>query len=493
MNARNPKTVFFTPTRQAMLVAVVAAIYPVAGYSAAGRVEFATTGVTAVAADGSTRPLSKGATLEAGDLIKTMGGRAQIRFSDGGYVSLQPNTEFRIDEYSYDGKTDGSEKGFFSLVKGGLRAITGAIGHVNKKNYQVNTAVATIGIRGTEFLALLNETLEMTCGEGICVLFNDAGELVLYAGESGKAKSRGEAPESVPEKPTLPPEQNLPDPRFEIFSSSNDRDLNGNPCSITGCASPAMVLPNLLGGYFESGFMAAYTDSGHSGNSWGSSFNQVDGGEGYGATFNSSGHLTSLTDQLSSSATFVLGSNAVTISSGSDGVIAWGRWLGNVTDGGLGSANMFGANDGWHYVVGLPTPSLPSGTASYTMIGATIPSSLALGNGTFNGTLNVDFTGMGMVQTQFDLVFAQGAAHFNYSDTFGSISSGFPQGYSFSGSGSSSNGTLCVSGCNLTFKGFFAGTDAVRAGMVYEVSTSGNLINGAAAFTKSGSGTPIIP
>jgi hypothetical protein len=61
----------------------------------------------------------------------------------------------RIDEFRFAGKEDGSERAFFSLVKGGLRKITGIIGRINNKNYQMSTAVATIGIRGTHYLATI--------------------------------------------------------------------------------------------------------------------------------------------------------------------------------------------------------------------------------------------------------------------------------------------------------------------------------------------------
>ena len=54
-----------------------------------------------------------------GDTIVTGDGRAQIRFTDGSLVSLRPNSQFRIDEYNYPGAPDGTEKGFFSLLKGG--------------------------------------------------------------------------------------------------------------------------------------------------------------------------------------------------------------------------------------------------------------------------------------------------------------------------------------------------------------------------------------
>ena len=92
----------------------------------------------------------KGAEISNGDTIRTGdGGRAQVRFSDGALISLQPTTEFRVDNYEFSNQPTGQEKGFFSLIKGGMRTITGLIGRSNRDNYKVTTSVATIGIRGT--------------------------------------------------------------------------------------------------------------------------------------------------------------------------------------------------------------------------------------------------------------------------------------------------------------------------------------------------------
>ena len=48
-------------------------------------------------------------------------------------------------------KEDGTEKATMSLLKGGIRAVTGVIGHQNQDNLKINAVVATIGIRGTGF------------------------------------------------------------------------------------------------------------------------------------------------------------------------------------------------------------------------------------------------------------------------------------------------------------------------------------------------------
>ena len=117
--------------------------------STAAHVDFAIGAVTATGKDGRARSLVKGGEVVSGDRVVTRNGRAQLRFTDGAYVSLQPNTTFEVREYRYDGKTDGTEKGIFGLLRGALRTVTGLIGRVNRDAYQIQTPTATVGIRGT--------------------------------------------------------------------------------------------------------------------------------------------------------------------------------------------------------------------------------------------------------------------------------------------------------------------------------------------------------
>ncbi|MBV5276984.1 FecR domain-containing protein, partial [bacterium] len=96
--------------------------------------------------------------------------------------------DFRVDDYQYSGKTDGQEKGFFSLLKGGLRTITGLVGRSNRDNYKVTTSVATIGIRGTEYTGAFNSAtgeLVVNTGEGLVEVCNGAGCMMLAPGQSG--------------------------------------------------------------------------------------------------------------------------------------------------------------------------------------------------------------------------------------------------------------------------------------------------------------------
>ncbi|MFZ5756624.1 MAG: FecR family protein [Pseudomonadota bacterium] len=105
-------------------------------------------GVKAIDGSGNARDLNRKSAVYSGDKLKTgSGARAQIKFTDGAIVGLRPNSELRIDEYSYTG--DSASKSFMSLLKGGFRTVSGAIGKAGGGDYKVTTPVATIGIRGT--------------------------------------------------------------------------------------------------------------------------------------------------------------------------------------------------------------------------------------------------------------------------------------------------------------------------------------------------------
>ena len=95
----------------------------------AGTVTFVTGDVNIVHADKTTAPATKNAALNAGDAIETKNGRLQLSLIDGGKVSLQPNTIYKINKYAFSGKEDGSEFAFTELIKGGLRTVSGLIGH----------------------------------------------------------------------------------------------------------------------------------------------------------------------------------------------------------------------------------------------------------------------------------------------------------------------------------------------------------------------------
>ena len=97
-------------------------------------------------------------------------------------------------------------------------------------------------------------------------------------------------------------------------------------------------------------------------------------GGGGNAVFNAEGQLTELT---SSGTTYKMGGSHADF--GTDGILAWGRWVGDVgIDFGNGTNLVnYPDNQGFHYVIGTPTAVMPTAvsTATYSLMGATKPSS----------------------------------------------------------------------------------------------------------------------
>ena len=160
-----------------------------------GTVTFVTGDASIVRADKTVVKAVKNDALNAGDTIDTKTGRLQLSLIDGGKVSLQPNTIYKINKYEFTGKEDGSEYALTELVKGGLRTISGAIGHKNRDRYQLKTTVATIGIRGTEFTVNFNDNqLLMTTNHGSVDVCNAGGCLNALSGQSIGVGGLGLAP-----------------------------------------------------------------------------------------------------------------------------------------------------------------------------------------------------------------------------------------------------------------------------------------------------------
>jgi hypothetical protein len=110
--------------RVALLLLLLA---PAVAFAQAGRFLLAVGEVTLVRGSQQLRAAT-GTAVQPGDLIR-VGERSsvQLRMSDQSIISLRSNTEFRIDEYSFTGRGDESDRSVFSLLKGGMRTVGGAI------------------------------------------------------------------------------------------------------------------------------------------------------------------------------------------------------------------------------------------------------------------------------------------------------------------------------------------------------------------------------
>jgi len=104
--------------------------------------------------DGVVKVLSTKSGVDQGDtLVSEKDTYARIKFIDNSEITMRPNTQFKIDNFSYEAAKPEGDNAFFTLIKGGLRSITGLLGKRNKERFGLNTPTATIGIRGTTFIA----------------------------------------------------------------------------------------------------------------------------------------------------------------------------------------------------------------------------------------------------------------------------------------------------------------------------------------------------
>ena len=120
-----------------------------------GEVEFARGVGVAQAPGQAPRALGKGLALNEGDRLTTSdGSTAIVKLQDGTRMTLRPNSELVVQKYQFkEGASDNSM--LLQLLRGGLRAITGLISKGSSSAAKIQTATATIGIRGTDFDARL--------------------------------------------------------------------------------------------------------------------------------------------------------------------------------------------------------------------------------------------------------------------------------------------------------------------------------------------------
>jgi len=459
--------------RQGLVLAMISAAFAGNAWSeTAARVDFATGSVTATGQDGRPRALTKGAEVLTGDRIETTAGRAQLRFTDGAYVSLQPNTTFEVRQYRYTGKTDGTERGVFGLLRGAFRTVTGLIGRVNRNAYEIQTPTATVGIRGTGgLIQLLDDgTLRVTGNSGTWFI-NKQGrrQLDVPAGTVGEASpDPNEDPHETTEQPILAPPQpeELQVAGVDKFPPSWGRtEFRAGEQIDAATGTPTAVPAKLVDGSY-----AAFTVLGTDGVV---STSQTTSAP---VTFDAAGAATQIGAESIGSGTASAFGNV--------SPVAWGRWSGS-----LGFASTL-PSEGYHYVLGLPTPALPvTALVPFTFVGATSPT-LADGSqapGAFtNGQMGVDFSS-GKIGIQFNTAFSGfsyawatpgGAANPGNSTVSVSSAPQFAGAINITASGTPP--TPCTSVCSGQINGGFFGTGASHAGFTYQ----GGEVTGAAVFKQ---------
>jgi len=185
------------------VIALAFAIGPTAGPAAAlastGTVTQLSGTLSVRKPDGSVRILAQKSQVQSGDTLNTeRDSYAQIKFSDGAQLTLKPNTAVKIESFRFSEDKPQEDSFLYSLVKGGMRAVTGIVGKRSQDKYQLGTETATIGIRGTTLsaddcvnsrggdCARLAAAVYVGVSDGEVVVRNGQGELGLAAGQFGQ-------------------------------------------------------------------------------------------------------------------------------------------------------------------------------------------------------------------------------------------------------------------------------------------------------------------
>ena len=90
------------------------------------------------------------------DKVQTGNGRVEIKFVDDSTVKVTEHSKLVIDDFVYSGKPSTSKMAL-KFASGTVRFATGQSGKMNKGNINLRTPTATIGVRGTDFAATVDD------------------------------------------------------------------------------------------------------------------------------------------------------------------------------------------------------------------------------------------------------------------------------------------------------------------------------------------------
>jgi hypothetical protein len=139
-----------------------------------------------------------GAELRLGMRVITgVDGRAVLTFADGQTVLLVPNSVFWIKDYRYAKNQPRENRSATELLKGGMRFISGTIAKETPEVVNIETPVATIGIRGTDFTVALG-SLCLLVREGAIIVTAGGKSLVAQAGQIVFVPEAGKSPRLIP-------------------------------------------------------------------------------------------------------------------------------------------------------------------------------------------------------------------------------------------------------------------------------------------------------
>jgi hypothetical protein len=185
--------------------------------------------------------------------------RAQVglRMIDGANTQIRENSEFLIDIYDYNAEQPEKSKVKMELIEGEARSRTGKAGEAAKHNYRLNTPVAAIGIRGTDFTvqtsatwtkvvvhsgAIVMSGFDSLCSQAGLGSCSGRGTMALLAEQREQALllHKGEQrPELIPATEIPTTQQPIEVPKTLPDTSATESENNAPTTASTQTAAPA--------------------------------------------------------------------------------------------------------------------------------------------------------------------------------------------------------------------------------------------------------------
>lgn len=142
---------------------------------------------------GASEVLRRGARIMVGDRVETgINGHVHVRFIDNGAISVRPESVLVVQAYRFDASEPSASEVRLLLDHGTSRLISGRATDVDKNRFRLNTPLAAIGVRGTDFNVQATQAgVRATVNEGAIVIgaLGDACPAAAL-GACGGAQSR---------------------------------------------------------------------------------------------------------------------------------------------------------------------------------------------------------------------------------------------------------------------------------------------------------------
>lgn len=179
------------------LISMFVLLYSSAVMAASAVVQSVSGNVTAAIGTDAPLGITQNSKLESGMTVTTGdNSRIVMKFEDGQVVALNENTSFKISQYHFDQAKPEKSNVFFSLLKGAMRSVSGLIGKQNPAAFKLQTPVATIGIRGTDFMAATG-SLYLQVINGTVSATSSAGTTAFTAGQTGFVSTLSTLPTAI--------------------------------------------------------------------------------------------------------------------------------------------------------------------------------------------------------------------------------------------------------------------------------------------------------